>query len=108
MLIALLMALALSPHAEAKAEPVAIRAVRVTAYGPMPSVSSGVLKVFRRVHVTHRDGAEQTLYFVYHGAEGYPALGAQCDFMAEPQYVPSLDDLPDEPAGLVILNSSCS
>lgn len=108
MLIALLTALTLSPHLAAKSESVAVQAVRVTAYGPMPSVSSGVLKVFRRVHVTHRDGAEQTLYFVHHGAEGYPALGAQCDFMAEPQYVPSLDDLPDEPAGLVILNSSCS
>lgn len=108
MLIGLLAALVLSPHSEAKAEPVTVRSVRITAYGPMPSVSSGVLKVFRRVHVAHRDGAEQTLYFVHHGAEGYPALGAQCDFMAEPQYVPSLDDLPDEPEGLVILNSSCS
>ena len=107
MLIGLLAALVLSPHLAAKAEPVAVRSVRITAYGPMPSVSSGVLKVFRRVHVVHPDGAEQALYFVHHGAEGYPALGAQCDFMAEPQYVPSLDDLPDEPEGLVILNSSC-
>ncbi|HEV7287149.1 hypothetical protein [Sphingomonas sp.] len=108
MLIALLAALVLSPPAAAKAGPVAVRSVRITAYGPMPSVTSGVLKVFRRVHVAHSDGAEQALYFVHHGAEGYPALGAQCDFMAEPQYVPLLDDLPDEPEGLVILHSSCS
>lgn len=107
MLIALLAALVLSPHSAAKAETVAFRTVRITAYGPMPSVPSGVLNVFRRVHVADRNGAEHTLYFVHHGAEGYPALGAQCDFMAKPQHVPSLDDLPDEPEGLVILDSSC-
>lgn len=108
MLIALLMASALSPHAEAKAESVPIRSVRITAYGPIPSVSSGILKVFRRVHVVDPAGVEKTLYFVHLSEDEYPPVGAQCDFTVRPERVVSFDGLPDEPQGLVIHSFDCS
>lgn len=107
MFIALLAALVLSPHAAAKAEAVAVRSVRITAYGPMPSVTSGVLKVFRRVHVVDPAGVGKTLYFVHLSEDGYPPVGAQCDFTVRPEHVVSFDGLPDEPQGLVIHSFDC-
>ncbi len=107
MLIALLAALVVSPPSAAKAESIAVRSGRITDYGPMPSVSSGVLKVFRRVHVVDPAGVGKTLYFVHLSEDGYPPVGAQCDFTVRPEYVVSFDGLPDEPQGLVIHSFDC-